>query len=271
MTDLDIENRIIFHTDLQVMEVNFSDLTFNVSKPVNAFYDEIDRQLKASGQKWFFLVNYRNCRIMSEAWIAFAHRGKKTNIGYSLGSVRFATSDDTGKAILDRSRKEHFDPNLFPSREVALAQLAEMRGKIPIADFAKVILKADDTSDRSINERVTFLHDLEIMEVDFSAYTFATGADVNEFYDAIATMISETKQKWFFMVNYSGTEILPGAWYQWAIRGKQLNKAHSLGTVRYTSHDAAEKEILKRAQADSTDPNLVSTRDEALARIADMK
>ncbi len=271
MTTTNYEERITFHADQQVMEVSFKDMTFDLSKPVNAFYDEIEKQLQATGKKWFFLVNYQNCRIMSEAWITFAHRGKKVNIAYSLGSVRFAVRDDTGEAILESSRKENFDPNLFSSREVALEHLSELRNKIPAASFEATTTKTPEAPGRSIDARVVFHEVQEIMEVDFSEYTFATSNDVSAFYNAIAAKIIETGRDWYFMVNYGGTEILPSAWTQWAISSRKLNAAHSLGTVRFNQHDAAKKELLKRAQTEHSDPNLASSREDALARINQMR
>ncbi len=271
MTDEIFQDRITFHPDLQVMEVDFSDLTFDMSKPVNVFYDEIARQLEATGQKWFFLVNYRDCNIMPEAWIAFAHRGKAVNLAYSLGSARFAASSATTENILERSKKENFDPNLFPSRRVALAHLRDLKAEIPTADYQMTITKETEPPGPSIEERITFHSDLEIMEVDFSKYTFATSADVSAFYDAIGAKIAETKKDWYFLVNYEDTEILPDAWYRWALCSKQLNNAHSLGTVRFNPHEATRQEILKRARAEDMDSNLVASREDALARVAEMR
>ncbi|MGI9406187.1 MAG: hypothetical protein ACR2O4_07440 [Hyphomicrobiaceae bacterium] len=264
-------DRISFHPDLQVMEVDFSDMTFDVSKPVNAFYDEVDRQLEATGQKWFFLVNYRNCTIMPEAWIAFAHRGKKVNLAYSLGSARFSASADTSEAIREKSEKEDFAPNLFSSRDAALAHLQEQREKIPTADYQMTITKESEPPGKSIDERVIFLPELEVMEVDFSDYTFATSADVNAFYDTIGSKIRETNRDWYFMVNYDGTEILPDAWYRWYLCSKRLNTAHSLGTVRFNPQTDTREQILTRARAEDDNPNLVTSREDALLRIEEMK
>ncbi len=270
MNSINYAERIIFHPDQQIMEVDFSNQTFDMSKSVNAFYDEVDRRLAETGQKWFFLVNYLNCRIMSEAWIAFSHRGKKTNLAHSLGSVRFAASGDTSGTILEKSKEENFDPNLFPSRESALAHIEELRSQIPADDYQSVIVK-ETVVDRPLDDRVIFHDELGIMEADFSDYTFATSADVNAFYDVITSRIAETGRNWFFMVNYQGTEILPDAWYQWAMRSKKLNTASSQGTVRFNPDEATRQEILKRAKADDADPNLFGSRDDALARIATLR
>jgi hypothetical protein len=76
------------------------------------------------------VINYRNCSIWPEAWVAFAHRGKKVNVSHSLGTVRYAPSQTTGDKINEDSRSERFDPNLFSSREAALAKVEEMKSAI---------------------------------------------------------------------------------------------------------------------------------------------
>lgn len=271
MSELNFAKRIEFHKDLQIMEADFLDVTFATSETVNAFYDELDKQLAETGQKWFFLVNYKNCRIMSEAWITFAHRGKLANIAHSLGSARFATSEDTSDAILDSSQREKFDPNIFRSREGALAHIKAMRDEIPEADWEARLVPTPMSTGKPPAERIAFHKDLNIMEVDYSDYTFATSKAVNEFYDEITKQVTNSGQKWYFLVNYGGTEILPDAWYTWTARGKKLNADHSLGTVRFDPKDVASQDIMKRARADEFNPNLVATRDEALGRINELK
>lgn len=271
MKDNGFDGRITFHPELQVMEVDFSNLTFDVPALVHMAYDEIDRQLEETGKKWFFLVNYRDCRVMSEAWISFAHRGKKVNLAYSLGSARFAATGDTSEAILDSSKEEKFDPNLFTSRDEALVYLGGLRSQLAGDAYDEALIPTLPSDTRKLSERVTFHNDLQIMEVDFSDFSFATSHDVNRFYDEIARQIAETGQSWYFMVNYANAEILPEAWYTWSARGKQLNAESSLGTVRFDPREATRQEILKRARADEFNPNLVSNRDDALKRIAEMK
>lgn len=271
MSETDFSGRLEFHEDLQVMEVDFSDMTFDKPAMVHSVYDEIDRQLADTGKKWFFLVNYRNCNVMTEAWIAFAHRGKDVNLAYSLGSVRFAATGDTSEAILDSSKEEKFDPNLFASRDAALVFIGEMRSKISPEEIDAKRKPSLPEDDRSLAQRVSFHDDLQIMEVDFSNVTFAKSADVNQFYDEIARQLGEKDQSWYFMVNYSNTQIFPEAWYTWTDRGKQLNTTYSLGTVRFDPREATRQAIMKRARADEFNPNVVSSREDALARIEEMK
>ncbi len=117
-----------FHDDLRVMEVHFNDVIFKDSKMVDAIYDTLEKGIAASGQsKWFFLVNYKNCRIYETAWIRFAQRGKSLNIAHSLGSVRFAVHETLGQTIEKSAKKQNFDPNLFSSREDALAEIERMK------------------------------------------------------------------------------------------------------------------------------------------------
>ncbi|MCB1512386.1 MAG: hypothetical protein KDJ36_15910 [Hyphomicrobiaceae bacterium] len=264
-------DRITFLPDDQVMEADFSDKTFEVSGQVNDFYDELDRRIEASGEKWFFLVNYRNSTIMPEAWITFAHRGKKSNLAYSLGSVRFGADAATGKAILARSTVERFDPNLFPSRDAALAHLRKLRADISPNQFAGLKKLDEAATVRGPEGRILFHPELEIMEVDFSDLTFERASDVNGFYDVIDRKIAETGRKWYFLVNYMNCTILPDAWIAFASRGKQSNLNSSLGSVRFDATKATSDSILGHAREASFDPNLFSSRDDAIRRIVELR
>ncbi|MFT5503111.1 MAG: hypothetical protein ACI845_000188 [Gammaproteobacteria bacterium] len=117
-----------FHPELEVMDVNFSELVFVDSKMVDEVYDQIEAMIHQSGkEKWYFLVNYKNCRIYEFAWIRFSQRGKRVNLAHSLGSVRYAVQDDLGQSIESSAQRQDFDPNLFESREDALAEIDRMR------------------------------------------------------------------------------------------------------------------------------------------------
>ena len=117
-----------FHDELRVMEVHFNEMVFEDSAMVDEVYDAIEQRIANSGQsKWFFLVNYRDCRIYETAWIRFAQRGKSLNIAHSMGSVRFAVREDLGQTIENSAKKQNFDPNLFESKEDALAEIERMK------------------------------------------------------------------------------------------------------------------------------------------------
>ena len=109
------------------------------------------------------------------------------------------------------------------------------------------------------------------MQTDFSNFTFHHSRDVDDFYDHIEERIKQTDQKWYFLVNYNGCQILPQAWIQYARRGKALNIAASMGSVRYATGSETEQEIRGRAQSQEFRPNIRNTRTEAIARIDEMK
>jgi hypothetical protein len=115
-------NRINFLEKLQIAEIDFSKFEFDSSKTVNEFYDLLDQLIENTGQRWYIIVNYHECSIWPEAWVAFAHRGKKVNLSYSLGTVRYieqsGASDDS--TLLN-------DPELLASRDKALARIDELR------------------------------------------------------------------------------------------------------------------------------------------------
>jgi hypothetical protein len=128
MAQSEFSDRIQFIADRNIMDVDFSGLTFDTSRMVDEFYDEVDRKIAETGQqKWYFLVNYKDCRIFELAWIRFSQRGKRVNIASSLGSVRYAVRDDVGASIESHAKSASFDPNLFTSREDALAAIEQMR------------------------------------------------------------------------------------------------------------------------------------------------
>lgn len=263
------ENRIRFLDEREIMDVDFSDLTFETSADVNECYDFIEAKLADTGRKWFFLVNYRNCHINPDAWFAYAHRGKLLNKASSLGSVRYDADEATKTEIREKAAEEKFDANLFTSRVAALARVAEMREARPKPRPKPK--RAAPAPRVDYSARLAFDAEREIMEVDFSNFTFSDAATVNAFYDYIDHELWKTAKSWYFMVNYNNCKIFPEAWGAFAHRGKKVNIKHSLGTVRYDASPETAEEIRRKANTESFDPNLCASREAAIARIAKMR
>ena len=127
VTDKTIRGRVVFHDALDVMEVDFSSLHFTSHGEIDNFYDEVDRQLAASGRRWYFLVNYAGCVIVPGVWTRFAARGKQSNIAFSLGTVRVSATEETRETIRERAREERFRANLFDTRDQALVALMDRK------------------------------------------------------------------------------------------------------------------------------------------------
>ncbi len=127
MNDRTYSERIIFHDAIETMEVDFSRMSFADVGAVDAFYDEINRQLTATGQRWFFLVIYTDCVIAPDAWDRFAERGKGTNVNHGRGSVRVDAREQTREAIRESAGRESFRSNIYDTRDQALLALGEMR------------------------------------------------------------------------------------------------------------------------------------------------
>jgi len=127
MADRTIQDRVILHEDIGAMEADFTGMSFTAESEVDAFYDEADRRMEATGRRWYFLVIYTDCFIAPEVWDRFAARGKSTNIKYGLGTVRVGTSAGTRETIRQRAQREMFRANIYESRDQAILALGEMR------------------------------------------------------------------------------------------------------------------------------------------------
>ena len=265
--DAVIDRRITFHHDRQTMEIDLTNLAFDTSEDVNHFYDRCEALIaKTSEDLWFFLIDYGGTRIDTSAWFAWSRRGKTLNMAHSMGSVRFDPSPETRAQIERDAGTERFDANLFADKDAALARIAEFKSRrLPKITHVPSYSRAD------LEGRVTFFEDLDIMEVDFSDLHFQHSRDVNDVYDFIEEHICPTGRRWFFLVNYNGCRIMSQAWVQYAARGKTLNEAWSLGSVRYAAGSETEADIRLRAESQGFRPNIRNTREEALERIAEMK
>ncbi len=111
-------DRITTHEDTAIMEVDFSELVFSNAQVVNDVHDAIEAAVQASGRKWFFLINYNQVSIWPEAWVAFAHRGKRIAVNFSMGTVRYSEGAGADSAA---------NRDLYASRAAALAKIDEMK------------------------------------------------------------------------------------------------------------------------------------------------
>ncbi len=126
-TTADFARRLAFFPEDEIMEVDFHDFTFHHTRDVNDFYDYLEQRIEQSGRRWYFLVNYNNCHINPEAWVAFAKRGKELNMGGSLGSVRYEAGTDTEAEIRLRAQSQGFRPNIRATRAEAIARIGELK------------------------------------------------------------------------------------------------------------------------------------------------
>jgi hypothetical protein len=128
LSQSEIEARITFDMHENIMNVDFSNVKFMHSTDVDNFYDHIEQELENRKAKWFFLVNLNGCEIMPEAWIRYSTRGKRANIAYSKGTVRYAAGSETEADIRLRAESQGFDPNIRNTREEAIVRLEAIKG-----------------------------------------------------------------------------------------------------------------------------------------------
>lgn len=267
LSNAQMDARITFDGPEKIMNVDFSDIRFDTTHDVNAFYDRLEARIRETGETlWFFMINLNGTRIEPAAWTAYSRRGRALNMAHSMGSVRFDASEATRKQIQRAAETEAFDPNLFSTREEALTRIRSLPNK----RRDKIVHEPNYTR-KELQARVTFDPETVIMDVDFSNFTFHHSRDVDDFYDILEAGIIESDRRWFFLVNLNGCKILPGAWVRYAHRGKRLNEAGSLGSVRFAAGSETEETIRMRAESQGFRPNIRNTRQEARALIEEMR
>lgn len=126
----------------------------------------------------------------------------------------------------------------------------------------------DLTDLQDVDTHIVFHEDDQVMEVRLGHVHFRDTADVNRFYDRVEERIEATGEPlWFFLIDYSGAHIDPDSWFAYSRRGKELNHAHSMGSVRCDASEATRRQIERDAGTENFDPNLLADRDKALAHL----
>jgi hypothetical protein len=127
-------------------------------------------------------------------------------------------------------------------------------------------------STADIGQRIIFHETSQVMEVSFAGLTLSNSLEVNQFYDQIEERIAETGESlWFFLVNYCETRIDNEAWLAFSRRGLELNKAHSMGSVRFDASEITRRQIERDAGTEAFDPNMFFDREGALARLHSLR
>ncbi|WP_373355451.1 hypothetical protein [Pseudoroseicyclus sp. CXY001] len=121
----DIRARITTDPGEGLMEVDLSGLTFAHSRDVADVFNEIEAQIRASGHKWWMLMNYERTRIEPPAWVAYTLRSDELRERYVMGAVRYAPDAET-EADIRRRAESRARPNIRNSRAEALERLDEM-------------------------------------------------------------------------------------------------------------------------------------------------
>jgi branched-chain amino acid transport system ATP-binding protein len=122
-----LANRFKFVESLEMLDVDLAGATFNTNRDVDEFFDSVDRALEATGQRWYFVINYTGCKIAADVWDYFAVRGRKSNNKHGLGTVRYGTSPVVRETIRSQVMLAQFRANIFDTREEALVALGELR------------------------------------------------------------------------------------------------------------------------------------------------
>lgn len=262
-----LDSRIRIHEGPQIVEIDYAGLWIRNSAEANAFYDRIEERIAETGEPlWFFLVHTEDYRIDESAWFAYTRRGRDVQQGHSMGTVRWDGSAETRRQIARTAGTDRAVPNLFPDRASALDDL---RGR-PSQRRLRVT-QVPNHHRADIRARVRLEPDADLAHVDFSNLSFEHSRDVNDIYGWLEEIIRPTGRRWYFLVDYTGTRIQSPAWVRFSARSQDFNDRFALGAVRFAPGSETETDIRLRAQSRGIRPNIRNTREEGLARIAELK
>ena len=126
-------------------------------------------------------------------------------------------------------------------------------------------------SAEKLADRFKFIESLELVDVDLSNAAFTSNAHVDEFYDSVDRALEASGRRWYFIINYTGCTIAPDVWDYFALRGRNANNAHGLGTVRYGTSPAVRETIRSQAMFAQFRANIFDTREEALVALGELR
>ncbi|MEM6478836.1 MAG: hypothetical protein AAF647_07300 [Pseudomonadota bacterium] len=262
-----LDARITLHEAAEVLEVDLSGLVFKESAHANAYFDRLEARISEAGEPlWFFLVNASDYRVWDEAWFAYTRRGKECHAAHSMGTVHVDTSDLTRQQIERTRGTDLFDPTLFASRDDAWRDLTQRPSK-----RRERIVHSPSYRRFTFTKRFVFRPREERLDIDFSGVNMAHSRDVHDIYNWLEHAIRATERKWWFLIDYSGFRIQSGAWVAYDQRKTACEAALSLGTVRYAAGAETETDIRLRMESRGKRPNIRNTRDEALARLEELR
>lgn len=262
-----IDPRITILEGPQIVEIVFSGLYFHTSADVNAFYDRVETRIGETGEpQWFFMVNTEDYRVDGDAWFAFTRRGLDLSEGHGMKTVRYDADPMTVAQIARVKGTDRENPNLFGSRGDALAYLKSLPSK-----RRERMAHHPNFQQAEFLRRMTFDHDINVLEIDLSGMSIEHSRDVNDIHNWAEEAIRATRHKWWVVFNYEGTRIQSPAWVQFSLRSDAFNDTYSMGAVRYAMGSETEADKRLRYEAKSTRPNIRNTRAEALARLDELR
>ncbi len=262
-----LDHRITVHEGPQTIELELDGLVFRASEDATAFYDHLEARIAETGEsKWFFLVHKTDYRVWDEAWFSYTRRGRETHTAHSMGTVNVDESELTRRQIARTAGTDMADRNLFATREAAWAELktrssTRMDQPVHVPNHRRA----------SFTRRFTFRPSEQRLDIDFAGVNLAHSRDVNDVYNWLSHAIRATGRKWWLLINYDGMRIQQGAWVAYDQRKTALEAEYALGTVRYAPGAETEADIRLRMDARGTRPNIRNTRQEALARLDELK
>ena len=99
-------DRVTLWPKEEILELDFAGINFESAAAVDEMFDRIEARIADSDRRWWVLVNYTDCHVFPEAWIAFANRGKKIRVMHGYGTIRYDANREGGMPDRDGALAE---------------------------------------------------------------------------------------------------------------------------------------------------------------------
>jgi hypothetical protein len=121
-----LQTRARFHTDMLILEIDFSHFTFHQMSDVDAVFEFIEDQIRSTGHRWFLLFDYTGSQVAPEACARFSFRCRRLLRGAAHKCVHIGVENPFSEDIRVITKLEGFSPNFSRTHDAATTMLCNL-------------------------------------------------------------------------------------------------------------------------------------------------
>ena len=125
--------------------------------------------------------------------------------------------------------------------------------------------------EQDFGDRISFLAEEDIVDIDLRGVHFTTARETYLFHDVLDRKVAETGRAWFFLTCFTDCTITDDAAHQFSMRRTRSHTTHSRGAVRYGASAELDRAMVSLGSNPMALQDSLSTREQALQKIEEMK